>query len=47
MKYEREAYRKDEFLVKDPPNDFELDDPEGKASFYLLKVRALHGAWWS
>ena len=38
LKYAREAYRKDEQLMDDPPNGFELDNPPGKNVFYLLKV---------
>lgn len=38
MKVERDYYRRDEILLSDPPNDFELDDTAGKNSFFLLKV---------
>ncbi|GAX82239.1 hypothetical protein CEUSTIGMA_g9667.t1 [Chlamydomonas eustigma] len=37
IKYEREYYRKPEELLEAPPNDFEIDNPPGKNSFYLLK----------
>ena len=51
LKYEREYYRKDELLLEDPPGDFQVDNPPGKNSFFLLKVqreltRCLpHGEW--
>ena len=41
LKYEREYYRKDELLLEDPPGDFQVDNPPGKNSFFLLKVH--HG----
>lgn len=37
LKYAREAYRRDEELLEEPPNDFELDNPPGKRVFYLMK----------
>lgn len=37
LKYERESYRKDEALLEDPPNEFELYDPPGKNCFFLHK----------
>jgi len=37
LKYERDYYRREESLLAGPPNDFDLDDPEGKNAFYLLK----------
>jgi hypothetical protein len=38
IKYEREYYRKPEELLEAAPNDFQIDNPPGRNSFYLLKV---------
>ncbi len=37
QKYAAGSYRKDEELLEDPPNDFELDNPPGKRCLYVLK----------
>ncbi|GFR41732.1 hypothetical protein Agub_g2484 [Astrephomene gubernaculifera] len=37
IKYERESYRRDEFLTQGPPCNFELQDAKGTAAFLLTK----------
>ncbi|GLC44945.1 hypothetical protein PLESTM_001667700 [Pleodorina starrii] len=37
IKYERESYRRNDLIVGDPPNDFELQDARGTTWFVLAK----------